>query len=155
MKVRKAHVCDAKAICDLVNHYAEQGLMLHRSLESIYDCLREFWVAVEDDAVLACAALDVFWADLAEVRSIAVAPAGQGQGLGRKLVARALDDARELGISRVFAMTYEKDFFQRLGFAEVPLQSLPEKIWSECLEWYAKGHRHETAMLLSLAEDSQ
>lgn len=155
MEVRKAHVSDAKAICDLVNHYAEQELMLHRSLESIYDCLREFWVVVEDGTLLACAALDVFWADLAEIRSIAVAEAGQGRGLGRELVARALDDARALGVSRVFAMTYENQFFQRLGFVEVPLQSLPEKIWRECLDWYAKGYRHETAMLIDLAEAAQ
>ncbi|MBT3277884.1 MAG: N-acetyltransferase [Phycisphaerales bacterium] len=154
MEVRKAHVRDAKSICELVNHYAEQGLMLHRSLESTYDCLREFWVITEDDTLLACAALDVFWADLAEIRSIAVAEAGQGRGLGRILIEHALEDAKGMGISRVFAMTYEKEFFIRLGFCETPLQSLPEKIWRECLEWYDKGHRHESAMLIDLAGDA-
>ena len=151
MKIEAARACDAQAICDLVNHYAERGLMLHRSLESVYDCLREFFVAREGDAILGCVALDVFWADLAEIRSLAVAEAGKG--MGRLLVEATIRDARRLGVTKVFAMTYEQEFFQRLGFAEVPLKSLPEKVWRECLDWYDCGHRHETAMLIELADE--
>jgi amino-acid N-acetyltransferase len=153
MTIRPATVADVPAICELVNHYAEQGLMLHRSRESVYDCLREFHVGVQEGQVLGCAALDIFWADLAEIRSLAVAEAARGTGLGKSLVQACLDDARRLGISRVCAMTYEIDFFRRLGFGEVELKSLPEKLWRECLEWYNQGHRHETAMLIEVGHE--
>jgi amino-acid N-acetyltransferase len=150
MHVRKATVRNARAISDLVNHWAEQGLMLHRSLESTYESLRDFSVAESDGCIVGCVALDVYWGDLAEIRSLAVAPDAKGTGVGRALVQAALDDAEALGISRVFAMTYEKPFFTRLGFEEIDLKALPEKIWRECLEWYSQGHRHETAMLRHL-----
>lgn len=152
MHVRKAIVPDARAISNLVNYWAEQGLMLHRSLESAYESLRDFSVAENDGSIVGCVALDVYWGDLAEIRSLAVAPDAKGTGVGRALVEAALRDAESLGISRVFAMTYEKPFFARLGFEEINLKALPEKIWRECLEWYSQGHRHETAMLRYVPE---
>ncbi len=153
MTIRPATVADVPAICELVNHYAEQGMMLHRSRESVYDCLREFLVGEQDGRVLGCAALDIFWGDLAEIRSLAVAEQARGTGLGKALVQACLDDARRLGIARVCAMTYETDFFVRLGFGEVELKTLPEKLWRECLEWYSQGHRHETAMLIEVGHE--
>lgn len=153
MHVRKATIRDAHAISDLVNYWAEQGLMLHRSLESVYDALRDFHVAENDGRTVGCAALDVYWGDLAEIRSLAVVPEAKGTGVGRALVEATLADAEALGLPRVFAMTYEQPFFTRLGFEEIDLKALPEKIWRECLEWYSQGHRHETAMLRHLQPD--
>ena len=151
MVIRPAHVDDATRICEIVNHYAERSLMLHRSLESVYAGLREFFVA-EDDAglVIGCVAMEIYWRDLAEIRSLAVAPEIQRSGAGKALIGACLDDAKRLGVTRVFAMTYENDYFRKLGFSEVALDSLPEKIWRECLEWYNQGHRHETAMIVTL-----
>lgn len=147
MLIRPARVPDARSICDLVNAYAEKSLMLHRSLESVYVELREFFVAEDAGQIVGCVAGDIYWGNLMEIRSLAVAADQKGKGVGRGLVQACIDDARQLGITRIFAMTYEKDFFVRLGFREIPLQALPEKIVRECLEWYAEGHRHETAML--------
>lgn len=152
MTIRPAIISDAKAICDLVNHYAEKDLMLHRSLESIYDCLREFMVAVEDDKLLGCVAVDIFWGDCAEIRSLAVAETAQSQGVGRELIEACKNDARKLGVPKLFAMTYENEYFQRFGFSQVDIKELPEKVWRECLSWYSQGHRHETAMCIYLSE---
>ena len=134
MKIRPAHIRDAEAICSLINHYAERERMLHRSLESTYEALREFHVAEDDSgALIGCVAVDLFWSDLAEIKSLAVAPDRRGRGIGRQLVEAAIADARELGATRLFALTYEEDFFRRLGFSRIDRETLPEKVWRECI----------------------
>lgn len=154
MLIRPARVPDAETICALINDYAERGLMLHRSLESVYDSLRDFIVAEGPDERLAgCVALDVFWSDLAEVKSLAVAPGRHGAGIGSQLLAAALDDARRLGIRKVFALTYEQSFFVRHGFATIERDTLPEKVWRECLACPKSDQCDEIAMLLDLADD--
>jgi len=153
MKIRPARVADAKAICDLVNYYAERGRMLHRSLESVYEALREFQVA-EDDAgqVVACIAVDMFWADLAEVKSLAVREDLRGQRLGSRLLQAGIEDARRIGTKRVFALTYEEAFFRRHGFAVIDRDTLPEKVWRECLRCPKYDACDEIAMVLQLDE---
>jgi amino-acid N-acetyltransferase len=149
--LRAARVCDAQAICDLVNYYAERGLMLHRSLEDIYDALREFIVASDADGkFIGCVAVDVFWSDLAEIKSLAVAPEARGSGVGRQLVAAAIEDARKLGVEKLFALTYEKDFFARMGFEVVDRRTLPEKVWRECVACPKADDCDEIAMILEL-----
>ncbi len=151
MKVRQARISDASSICSLINHYAEQGKMLHRSLESIYDDVREFQVAEgKDAAAVACVAVDVFWSDLAEVKSLAVAPDRCGAGIGRTLVEAAIADARKLGIKKLFVLTYEQAFFEKLGFRTIDRQTLPEKVWRECIACPKADACDETAMLLDL-----
>jgi amino-acid N-acetyltransferase len=134
MIIRPARISDAAAICGIINYYAERGRMLHRSLESVYDSLREFQVAQEDDGrILGCVALDIFWADLAEVKSLAVGPDCRGKGVGSRLVQAAIGDAERLGVKKIFALTYEKEFFARLGFRRILREKLPEKVWRECI----------------------
>ena len=134
MKIRPAHIRDAEAIGSLVNYYAERGRMLHRSLESVYEALREFHVAVNDaGVVIGCVAVDLFWSDLAEVKSLAVAPERRGQGVGRLLVEAAIADARRIGATRLFALTYEEAFFRAMGFHRIDRETLPEKVWRECI----------------------
>jgi len=155
MITRPARTSDAKAIQKLVNHFAEQDLMLHRSMESIYDSLREFIVAENSDGtIVGCVAVDIYWADQAEIRSLAVSEDVSGRGVGALLIEACIQDARKLGIDRLFAMTYVKQFFEKQGFHEVDIMTLPEKVWRECLEWYARGHRHETAMLLDMETET-
>jgi len=126
--------------------------MLHRSLESVYECLREFFVGEEAGKIIGCVAVDIYWANSAEIRSLAIAPDYRGKGAGKALVMQCLADAREIGLSQIFAMTYNKKFFAAIGFEEVDIKTLPEKVWRECLEWYSKGHRHESAMLYNFTE---
>ena len=152
--IRSARAADAEAICSLVNHYAERGKMLHRSFESVYDCLRDFVVAEADGRIVGCVAVDVFWADLAEVKSLAVAPERLGQGLGKQLVGAGIAEARRLGIARLFALTYEKDFFASLGFEVVDRDCLPEKVWRECIGCPKVDACDEIAMILRLERPS-
>lgn len=155
MKIRPAQVADADKICSLVNHYAERGKMLHRSLESVYGALREFLVAQDNNGnVIGCVALDIFWSDLAEVKSLAVSPDLVGKGIGGKLVKATIADARRLGIKKIFALTYEKEFFARQGFSETDRRTLPEKVWRECFACPKADACDEIAMLLSLNGES-
>jgi len=147
MRIRPARTPDAAAICELINHYAERNLMLHRSLEDVYDMLREFHVAEDDGEVIGCVAVDVFWGDLAEVKSLAVAADRQGQGIGSRLVATAIEDARRIGVGKLFALTYRKDFFARRGFDVIDRNTLPEKVWRECIACPKADACDEIAMM--------
>ena len=150
MTIRHARVHDAQAICDLVNYFAERGRMLHRSLESVYASIREFLVAEEDGEVIGCVAVDVFWSDLAEGKALAVHPERRGAGIGRQLMQAAMEDARRIGVRRLFALTYEKAFFERNGFSVLDRQTLPEKVWRECLTCPKADACDEIAMMAYL-----
>jgi amino-acid N-acetyltransferase len=132
--VRRARVSDAGEIQRLITTFADRDEMLHRSLGEIYENIRDFYV-VEDERgrLLACGGLHVCWSHLAEIKSLAVDEACQGQGLGRRIVLAGLDEARELGLKSVFALTYRPEFFCRLGFRIVDKATLPHKVWNECI----------------------
>lgn len=131
--IRAARTSDAQAICELINYYAERGRMLHRSLESVLESLRDFLVYVQDGTILGCVALSISWQDLGEIRSLAVAEGRQGQGIGGDLVKQAIQDGTALGLRRIFALTYEERFFVRLGFHVVDKDALPTKVWRDCI----------------------
>jgi amino-acid N-acetyltransferase len=153
MTIRSALVSDAAAICDLVNYYAERGKMLHRSLESVYDSLRDFHVAESHSGeILGCVAVDIFWADLAEIKSLAVSSQQTHQGVGSQLVLAAVDDAKRLGIRKLFALTYEREFLERHGFEVIDRDTLPEKVWRECISCPKADACDEIAMMLRLDE---
>lgn len=130
--IRKARVKDAPAIKRLISSYAEKGEMLPRAMGEIYDDLRDFFVAEEDDEVVGVAALHIGWEGIAEVRSVAVGREHLGKGIGRELVNACLKDARQLGVSEVFVLTYVEKFFERMGFTSASRDDLPQKVWMEC-----------------------
>jgi len=150
--VRAASVADGQAICELVNTYARRGLMLPLSQSAVYQAIRDFVVAEEEGQVLACGALQITWGDLGEIRSLAVADGWQGRGLGRRIVEELLEEARELGLPRVFALTYQEAFFQRLGFQPIGKESLPQKIWADCIDCIKFPNCDEEALVLHLEE---
>jgi len=131
--LRPAYISDAEGIRAMVNKYAAQGLMLPRSLSSIYERIRDFRVIVEEGKVLGCAALQVCWQDLAEVRTLAVARDLRGKGWGRALVEDCLKEAARLRIPRVFTLSFTPDFFLKLGFARIEKDDLPQKVWKDCI----------------------
>lgn len=132
--IRSATIADVKTIHKLLIAYARDGLMLSRSLSDIYEALRDFYVFEQDGAVVGTVCLHICWEDLAEVRSLAVDQGWEGKGIGRQLVETCLDDARQLGLKRVFALTYKQVFFEKLGFQVIEKSELPHKIWGDCLK---------------------
>ena len=131
--IRKARVSDVPALQRLINSFADRGDMLHRSLNDIYENVRDYFLVEIDGRIVGCCALHVSWGDLAEVKALAVAEEAQGQGWGKRLVRQCIEEARELGIPRVFALTYQPEFFEKIGFVRVDKDDLPRKIWSECI----------------------
>lgn len=150
--VRKARITDAERIQFLINEYAKQGLMLPRSLHSIYESIRDFWVYEENGEVIGTCALSIFWDNLAEIRSLAVSPEHTHRGIGTALVKMALREAKELGINRVFTLTYQVEFFKKLGFKEISKETLPQKIWRDCINCVKFPNCDEIAMLINLEE---
>ena len=149
--VRKALISDAEKIQYLINEYAKQGLMLPRSINSIYENIRDFWVCEENGEVVGTCALTIFWSDLAEIRSLAVAPKHVRKGIGSSLVKKAIEEAKSLGINRVFTLTYQVEFFKKLGFKEIDKNSLPHKIWRDCINCVKFPNCDETAMEITLS----
>jgi len=147
MLIRPAKVGDARRINSLIGTFAEQDRMLFRSLADIYEHLQTFLVAEEDGQVIGCCSLEVVWSDLAEIKSLAVSSSHQSRGIGRALVQAALDQARQLGLKKVFALTMEPGFFLRLGFIQVPRESLPMKVWSDCARCPKQQNCDEVAVL--------
>ena len=135
----------------LINYYAERGRMLFRSHAELYEVVRDF-VVYENEArqIVGVCALEIIWADLAEVRSLAVDAGQQGQGIGRGLVEAVVAEARRLEIQRVFALTYEGRFFEKLGFAVVDKAALPLKVWSDCIKCPKRDGCDEIAMVRTL-----
>ena len=131
--IRKAKITDVKAIQSLVNQYADTGQMLPRTLNELYEHLRDFHVYEEQEALVGVCALHVSWEGLAEVRSLAVRQDMTKRGIGAQLVQQCLREAAELQVSRVFVLTYQDGFFRKLGFQEVDKKELPHKIWTDCL----------------------
>ncbi len=131
-RIRPARMSDVRQIHTLLQRFADRGVLLGRSISSLYDDLRDF-IIFEDHGIKGVCALHICWDDLAEIRSLAVAPDAQGRGIGRALVHSCLDEARSLEIGRVFVLTYQAAFFRKLGFADCDKRDLPHKIWSDCL----------------------
>lgn len=148
--IRKARINDIPVIHQLINDFAAQGEMLPRSRSELYEGVRDYFVAEEDGRVLGCCALHINWEDLAEVRSLAVVSEARKRGLGKGLVGACLREAGELGIARVYALTYRPDFFQQLGFSLVSKESLPHKIWGDCLKCPQFPNCDEDAVVLEI-----
>jgi amino-acid N-acetyltransferase len=133
LMVVRAAIADARGICDLVNTFARRGEMLPRTMAEVYENLRDFYVVRDEaGAVLACGGLHILWEDLAEIKSLAVREDLQGRGLGQRIVAACLDEAAAIGIKTAFALTYRPGFFEKLGFRQADVMTLPRKVWGEC-----------------------
>jgi amino-acid N-acetyltransferase len=146
--IRKAGMADVQIAYELLNSYAEKGELLGRSLSSLYDNLRDFQVAQQPDGELAgVCALHICWQDLAEIRSLAVFEKFQKQGIGRILVEQCLADAKAFGIAKVFTLTYQPDFFKRLGFVAIDKGELPHKVWTDCINCPKFPDCNEEAMV--------
>jgi RNA 3'-terminal phosphate cyclase (ATP) len=132
--VRKARATDVPAMQGLVAHFAARGELLPRTLNELYQHLRDFFVCEADGQVVGLCALSLYWEDLAEIRTLAVHEAHGGKGLGAALVTACLEEAAGLGVRRVFALTYRPGYFERFGFHTIDKRELPQKIWKDCIK---------------------
>jgi amino-acid N-acetyltransferase len=154
MKVRSATIPDVEAIYALISNYAERDKMLFRSMADIYENLQAFSVAELDGNVAGCCALEVVWSDLAEIKSLAVDEANIGKGVGKTLVNAAVEQARELGVEKVFALTLDAGFFEKLGFETIEKDALPMKVWSDCAKCPKQQNCDEIAVIKAVSRDS-
>jgi amino-acid N-acetyltransferase len=154
VKVRSAKISDAGAIHSLINSYAERDKMLFRSMADIYENLQAFTVAELNGNVVGCCALQIVWSDLAEIKSLAVDEANTEKGIGKMLVAAAIDQAAKLGLPRVFALTLNPDFFEKLGFKVIEKNALPMKVWSDCAKCPKQQNCDEIAVIKKLKIES-
>jgi amino-acid N-acetyltransferase len=140
VEIRRARTSDIKAIRALVDAYTADRRLLSKATVTLFESVQEFWVAVdEQDRVLGCGALHVMWEDLAEIRTVAVDPACRGRKIGHKIVSRLLDVARELGVARVFCLTFETRFFGSFGFTEIDGAPVPHAVYEQLLRSYDEG----------------
>ncbi|WP_197508208.1 MULTISPECIES: amino-acid N-acetyltransferase [unclassified Mycobacterium] len=136
--VRRASTSDVPAIKRLVDVYAGK-ILLEKNLVTLYEAVQEFWVAELDGELVGCGALHVLWADLGEVRTVAVHPKVRGTGVGHLLVERLLDVARDLHLRRIFVLTFEVDFFGKHGFEEIDGTPVTAEVYEEMCRSYDTG----------------
>jgi len=151
-KLRKARPSDARAILNLIAAYSSQGLLLPRPFAQVIDKIRDFTVVEESEGapLMGVVALHAVGEDLAEIRSLAVREDWKGKGLGRQLVDYCLADAKEMNFQRVFALTYQIGFFEKLGFKKVEKLTLPQKIWGDCVHCAKFSDCDEVAMIRTM-----
>ena len=148
--IRKAIVKDVPSISEIINYNAPKGIMLPRPISQIYDNVRDYHVIEYNGKIIGCGALHVTWADLAEIRAVALKDEFIGKGYGRRIVEKLIEEARSLEIEKVFVLTYQEKFFKKLGFAEIDKSELPHKSWSECVNCIHFPNCNEIAMMLYL-----
>ncbi len=137
--MRRARTGDVRSIRRLIDLYATERRLLSKATVALYEDVQEFWVAVVGDELVGCGALHVMWEDLAEVRTVAVDPAWRGRKIGHRIVAELLAAARELGVRRVFCLTFETRFFGSFGFQAIDGAPVPPKVYEELLRSYDEG----------------
>lgn len=151
LAVRQATMKDVDAMLEIVNEYAQQGLMLPRTKLSFLENLQSFIVAHDGDSVVGVAGLHILWEDLAEIRSLAISEKAKGLGVGKHLVLHLVEQCRLLGIKRVLALTYQQVFFEKCGFWVVAKETLPQKAWKDCINCSKLPMCDEIAMIFETA----
>lgn len=148
--IRKARIKDVKQMQAVINKYAGKDILLPRSLNYIYENLRDFFVYEEGSKILGTCSLHVTWEDLAEVKSLAVDEKKHRHGIGALLLHTCMCEAKSLGIRRLFVLTYIPDFFKKHGFKKINKDKLPHKIWGECISCVKFPDCCEVPLMLEL-----
>ncbi len=139
--IRRARTSDVRELRRLLDQYVQQRILLDKAPVVLYEDIQEFWVAERDadGQVVGCGALHVMWEDLAEVRTLAVDRELKGAGVGHQLLRQLLQTARELGVRKVFCLTFEVDFFAKHGFVEIGETPVETDVYMELLRSYDEG----------------
>jgi len=149
MLYRKAKFSDVEAIYTLINTYANNGDMLPRSRNTLYETLRDMIVAEEHGQVVGVGGLHIIWHELAEVRTMAVEPNSARKGIGSEIVRRLIAEGKAYGVKKIFTLTYKPLFFAQLGFVTITKEDLPHKVWKDCIDCPKFPNCDEVAMVLA------
>lgn len=152
-QIRAATMDDIPGIKKLIDFYASRDMMLPRPLHELYPHLRDYLVFEEDGVIVGCVGLRVTWDGLAEIVSLAVATGHEKRGIGQALVKKAMDQAADLKMKRVFALTYVQAFFERIGFKPIDKIGLPHKVWNECTKCSKFAECDEVAVAFDFPEE--
>ena len=150
MKLRRATVEDVKDIYNLIKEFSDRGLLLKRTMSNIFDNIRDFFIIEENNEIAGIGSLHVCWEDLGEIRSLCVKDEFAKKGFGRELVRVCLEDAKSIKLKRVFVLTYNVDFFKKIGFEVIDKKLLPHKVWAECVNCPKFPECDEVAMIFYL-----
>jgi amino-acid N-acetyltransferase len=150
--IRKAKICDIRSMHGILSEYAARGLLLGRSLSDLYAQLRDFIVVEEDSTheIVGTCSLRICWEDIAEIRSLAVREDFRGRDLGREMVDICIKESSDLGLKKLFVLTYVPAFFEKLGFKPVDKSVLPHKVWGDCIKCVKFPDCDEEALILDL-----
>ena len=145
--IRKARAGDVPGMQEIIAYFAARAELLPRTLNELYQHLRDFFVYEVDDKVVGICALSLYWEDLAEIRTLAVQDTHGGKGIGSALVKACLEEAASLGVRRIFTLTYRPGYFERFGFRTIDKRELPQKIWKDCIKCAKFTCCDETALI--------
>ncbi len=152
LSIRKANIDDVDTILKLINYHAKKGIMLPKTAFKVFKNLQNYFIAEEDKKIVGCVSLVVLWKDLAEICSLAVSKEYIGMGVGKKLVAQCMQTAKELKVPQLISLTYQDEFFEKMGFHLVDKNSFPRKLMWECLECPKLEACDERAYLMNLGQ---
>jgi amino-acid N-acetyltransferase len=148
--IRKARITDVREMARLIEEFAKEGVMLHRPLTDLYDNIRDFYIYEEEGHIQGACALHVCWEDIGEIKSLAVRGKAAGRGIGRRLVEACIEEARELALPKLFALTYKPAFFEKMHFKVIDKGILPHKVWGECVKCFKFPDCDEIAVMREL-----
>ncbi len=154
-RIRKARLRDVGRLVEIINDFANRRLLLPRTPSDLCERIREMTVVEEEGTIVGCGALHFYSPEIAEIRSLAVLPTTQHKGLGRKMTEYLLEEAAEQELKRVFALTLVPEYFERLGFAEVSRETLPMKVWRDCIHCEKYFQCDEKAVVYFLDEEAR
>jgi amino-acid N-acetyltransferase len=151
MIIRKAILPDIEEMFELVNYYAKKGLMLPRSRSALYENIRDFVIVEIDGEIAGIGALHILWNNLAELRTLAVKEKFMKQGIGRKVVEAILEEAENLKVQKVFTLTYQQGFFEKMNFTVIDKETMPHKVWTDCINCPKFPNCNEICMEINIA----
>lgn len=150
INIRKAKASDVEMIYEMILNYAKQGILLPRTRDSLYENLQVITVATIDDQVVGTASLHILGKDLAEIRSLVVSDQVSGQGIGKLLVQKIIDETKQLGIPKLISLTYQVHFFEKCGFKVIEKTEMPQKVWKDCINCHKFPDCDEVSMAINL-----
>jgi amino-acid N-acetyltransferase len=147
IKIRRATVSDIETIHDLIQYYSEQKILLPRTMESLYQNLQSIFVAEYDGRVVGSASLAILDKELAEIRSLVVDASMEKKGIGKLLVEKVIQETERLGIDKLISLTYQVEFFRKCGFEVTVKDTMPQKVWKDCINCPKMPSCDEIAMV--------